>query len=95
MANHDQTLFDVDRLEIDWLPQGQRWAIPVPASGLLAGLVVGLVTGLVVGLVAGLVVGLVAGLVVGLVGGLVVGVVAAALFFRLLGDQAHSSSLSR
>jgi len=83
MANHGQTVFYLERLQRDWLPKKQRWAIQVSTvlicvlvAGLVLGLVFGLVFGLVVGQLGELVFGLVSGLVVGLVVGPLVGLVA-------------------
>jgi MFS family permease len=80
MADHGQTVFYLEHLQIDWLLEKQRWAIRV-----CIGLVFGLVGGLVFGLV-GRVYGmrseyhdtrLVLGLVFGLCGALVFGLVSA------------------
>jgi hypothetical protein len=46
VVNHGQTLFYLERLQFDWLPQGQRRAIRV-CCRLVFGLVVGLSFGLV------------------------------------------------
>jgi hypothetical protein len=80
MARHGQTVFYLERLQRDWLPESQRQAVSVWERlfvglfvGLFAGLVVGLVAGRYSGLVSGLVVGLALGLVSGLVGGLAPG----------------------
>jgi len=83
MANHGQTVFYLERLQLDWLPQRQRQIVRVSnwlIGGLVGGLVIVLYVGLFLGLVVRSVVGLVAGLVVGsmiiglvgLVGGLIV-----------------------
>jgi len=72
MREHNQTIFSLEQLQPDWLPQGRRafyqWGV-----GLVVGLAGGLVVGLADGLVGGLLVGLVGGLVGGLFGGLVGG----------------------
>jgi len=60
MKKHNQTLFYIERLQPDWLAQGQR-----SLYTLVVGLVVGLVFGLAVGLVFGLVIGLAVGLATG------------------------------
>ena len=89
MADHGQTVFYLERLQLDWLPRRRQWFIRVGYS-LAIGLVGG-VFGLVIGRVAWLVyrrVGLksslseselvgclVNGLVSGLVGGLVLGLI--------------------
>jgi DNA polymerase III delta prime subunit len=70
MANHDQTVFHIERLQPDWLPGEKRGAIGLVyrlAVGLAVGLVAVLVNGLGVGLIGGLVYGLSVGLVAGLV----------------------------
>ena len=76
MVEHGQTMFYLERLQIDWLPMGQRQAFrrywPL-AYGVVNGLVIGLGFGLVAGLLGGLVNGRGFGLVVGLVVGLVAG----------------------
>jgi hypothetical protein len=87
MAYHGQTVFSLERLQIDWLPHSQRRAIRVwfgLALGLGGGLIYGLGAwlalavvggrgGLVELAVDGLAYGLVAGLLFGLVYGLVYG----------------------
>src|SRR5262249_53822675 len=74
MGNHDQSEFYLERLQVDWLPQGQRQAFRV-CNGLIGGLLFGLVFGLSFGLILGLVFGLVFGLGFGLILGLVFGLV--------------------
>jgi hypothetical protein len=81
MVEHGQTMFYLERLQIDWLPLGQRQAFRAYWP-LAYGLVNGLVTGLGFGLVAGLLGGLINGLGFGLVVGLVVGLVAGLLGVR-------------
>jgi TIR domain-containing protein/NACHT domain-containing protein len=80
MTQHSQTVFYLERLQPDWLPQEQRWWFPIGlpvtcglAVGLLAGLTRGLLAGLHLGLRFGLGVGLGAGLRDGLWSGLGVG----------------------
>jgi hypothetical protein len=79
MTQHSQTVFYLERMQPDWLPQGQRWmsmkgeVLVGQAGGLLIGLGVGVVSGLVSGLVFGLPLGLSLGLGLGI--GLGVGVV--------------------
>ena len=77
MAEFDETLFSLERIQYDWLPTiRQRVAISVHFLDfifLVRVLFVGLVLGLFVGPVFGLFVGPVFGLFVGLVGGLFVG----------------------
>jgi hypothetical protein len=68
MASHSQTIFYLERLQFDWLPQRQLRTI----RGCYR-LVFGLAFGLVGGLGFGLLTGLAGGLADGLVGGLVVG----------------------
>jgi hypothetical protein len=68
MVLHSQTVFYIERLRPDWLPEENR-----SAFGLVYSLVVGLVVGLVYGLGAWLVFGPVFGPVVGSVAGLVWG----------------------
>jgi hypothetical protein len=72
MAIHNQTVFYLERLQLDWLPQRRRKTIRV-CNWLLFGLLAGLGGGLSVGLALGLVDGLLVGLIVGLIGGSVVG----------------------
>jgi hypothetical protein len=72
MGVHGQTVFYLEGLQIDWLPQRQRWALRARYR-LVVGLVVGLVYALVFGLVAGLSFGLSAGRISGPYVGLVVG----------------------
>ncbi len=78
MREHNQTIFFLEQLQPDWLPQKPR-AVYRCSVGLLFGLAGGLFGGLFGGLVGGqllawllygLVVGLVVGLLFGLVGGL-------------------------
>jgi len=63
MRVHNQTIFNLEQLQSDWLPQRQivfyRWSV---------GLLFGLVGGLLFGLIGGLLVGLVSGLLFGLIG---------------------------
>ena len=80
LTAHHQTELYLERLQLDWLPKGQRafyrWSIRLLfglLSGLRGGLVCGLACGLVFGLFSGLVFGLRVGLRVGLVFGLVFG----------------------
>ena len=61
MAQHSQTVFYLERMQPDWLPQGQRW---LPIKGVIWG--VGLGTGLGVGLGVGASYGLDLGLRAGL-----------------------------
>jgi serine/threonine protein kinase len=72
MREHNQTIFFLERLQLDWLPPRRRafyrWSV-----GLLYGLVFGVGFGLVYGLSGGLVYGLSGGLVYGLGSGLLVG----------------------
>jgi hypothetical protein len=68
MGRHSQTVFSLERMQPDWLPQRQHW---VPTHG--ARLLTGLDAGLVCGLLGGLVFGLLGGLVCGLLGGLTTG----------------------
>jgi len=78
MADRGQTVFYLERLQIDWFAQKQRWAIQVSTvlvSTLICGLVGGLEGGLVAGPIFGLAAGLQRGLLVGLVGGLELGLV--------------------
>ena len=87
MADHGQTVFYLERLQLDWLPRRRQWFIRVGYSlaigqvGGFFGLVIGLVSWLVEGLVGRkpslsvLVSWLVDGLVSGLVGGLVFGLI--------------------
>jgi hypothetical protein len=60
MAYHGQTVFYLERLQKNWIPQEQRQTIRM-CSGLVVGLVLGLVFGLVFGLAVGLVLGLLFG----------------------------------
>ena len=73
MVRHSQTVFYIERLQVDWLPQSEQKAARL-STGLVIGLVIWLIGGLGGGtigaLVASTVEGLVVGLVVGLVGGL-------------------------
>ncbi|MGB9204913.1 MAG: hypothetical protein WCB94_13225, partial [Terriglobales bacterium] len=57
MVRHSQTVFYIERLQLDWLPGEKRWAFV-----LFYGLVFGLFGGLVFGLVRGLFIGLIFGL---------------------------------
>src|SRR5262249_19752779 len=64
MASHSQTIFYLERLQLDWLPQSHRRTIRVCYGlvGVLGGLLIeGLAHGLLVGLGLGLVVGLYSG----------------------------------
>jgi eukaryotic-like serine/threonine-protein kinase len=70
MANRGQTVFCLERLQIDWFPVRLQWAVHV-RYGLVGGLV-GLVGGLIVELI-GLGIGLIGGLGIGLGGGLLGG----------------------
>jgi hypothetical protein len=77
MTQHSQTVFYLERMQPDWLPQEQRW-VPRQGMRLMAGLVggflivlgMGLLFGLLAGLEVGLGVGLLVGLEAGLIGGL-------------------------
>jgi hypothetical protein len=64
MAQHSQTVFYLERMQPDWLPQRQRWW-PTTGISVACGLVGGLLGGLGVMLGWGLVFGLGAGLSVG------------------------------
>jgi eukaryotic-like serine/threonine-protein kinase len=68
MAEHNQTVLYLERLQSDWLPQGQRW-MPTQGAGLVAGLLGGLLPGLLGRLLGNLGDGLAFGLVGGLIGG--------------------------
>jgi NACHT domain len=72
MRKHNQTIFSLEFLQADWLPERRKIFYPWSIM-LVVGIVVGIVSGLVVGIVSGLVVGIVSGLVVGIVSGLVSG----------------------
>ena len=97
MVEHGQTMFYLERLQIDWLPLGQRQAFrgywPL-AYGLVNGLVNGLGFGLVAGLLGGLVNGLGFGLVVGLVVGLVAGLLGVRRGFLLDKDIICAETVS-
>ena len=70
MAQHTQSDFYLERLDMSWLPQKHLWMYRLGIgilSGLLSGLLIGLLSGLAGGLVDGLVGGLVFGLTIGLV----------------------------
>ena len=57
MANHGQTVFYLEQLQRDWLPQKQQWAVKVSTlviSGLICSLVGGPLAGLLWGLLGGL-----------------------------------------
>jgi hypothetical protein len=69
MARHGETVFYLERLQTDWLPQQQERTIRV-GYGLVVRLLAGLVFVLVYGLGVGLIVGLAAGMAGGLVQGL-------------------------
>ncbi len=84
MGKHGQTVFYLERLQLDWLPRRPRWAIIV-CNALIGGLVGGLGVALIGGLVGGLRSGLAIGLVIGLVDGLVGGLSDGLAFGRLLG----------
>jgi hypothetical protein len=74
MTAHAQTVFLIEGLQPDWLPEGaRRWARL--AARLVFGLIFGLPLGLVLGLVGGLSFGLDFGLIAGLVGELSFGLV--------------------
>jgi hypothetical protein len=75
MADHGQIVFYLEGLQIDWLPQRQRWAIRA-CYELVVGLVVGLAFGLLVALQSGLWLGQITGLFSGLVQGLYFGLIA-------------------
>src|SRR5207249_3644631 len=68
MREHNQTIFSLEQLEPDWLPQG-RSAFYYWSVGLFDGLLFGLFAGLLAGLGGGLGYGLVGGLLAGLLGG--------------------------
>jgi hypothetical protein len=72
MAKHGQTVFNLERLQRDWLPTNQFRAIQASAV-LISGLVIALVFGLVSGLVRGLDYILVLRLIFGLIFGVVFG----------------------
>jgi signal peptidase I len=76
MTQHSQTVFYLERMQPDWLPQEQCW-VPRQGMRLMAGLVGGapivLAVGLLVGWLAGLKVGVGTGLLAGLFAGLVAG----------------------
>ncbi|MCB8945347.1 MAG: hypothetical protein H6658_16490 [Ardenticatenaceae bacterium] len=69
LQSHDQSLFQIERLQPSWLPATTpfRWLSGLIA-GLLVGLLVGLLNGLVFRLIRGLLIGLLIGLSVGLSG---------------------------
>ncbi len=69
MTEHGQTVLYLERLQLSWLPQGQRKAVRF--SYVLIG---GLAVAVSAGLVAGIRVGLIAALCFVLVGGLMVGI---------------------
>jgi len=74
MTAHAQTVFLIEGLQPDWLPEhAQRWARF--AARLVFGLIFGPPLGLVLGLVGGLSFGLSAGLVAGLIARLVFGLI--------------------
>lgn len=75
MTRHDQSVFYIERIQPDWLPNKYSWRIGSWLfSGLLGGLIVGLVFGLFGWLFAkpglGLAIGLTVGLPIGLIAGL-------------------------
>ena len=75
LTQHSQTVFYLERMQPDWLPQRQRW-LPTQGARLVAGLVGGLVLGLAGGLIDWWMIHwLVRGLVLGLLGGLIGGLV--------------------
>ncbi|GHP00484.1 hypothetical protein KSF_105310 [Reticulibacter mediterranei] len=73
MREHNQTIFYLEQLQPDWLPQRQeryyRWSIG-PATGLVLGPLVGLCSGLALGPMAALTFGTIVGLCSGLAYGL-------------------------
>jgi hypothetical protein len=72
MARHSQTVFYLERLERDWLPESQRAAVG-GWENRIVGLVVGVVGGLIGGLFGVLAEGLFFGLFNGLIGALIFG----------------------
>jgi GTPase SAR1 family protein len=64
LAQRNQTVFYLERMQPDWLPQGQRW-VPTQGAILMAALLGVLLGGLVFGLRSGLLGGLFGGLVGG------------------------------
>src|SRR5262249_50327061 len=74
MAKYGQTVFYIERLQLDWLPNRPRWVIHL-CNALVGGLGFGLVWGLVLGLFYGLAIGLFDGLTYGLIRGLFDGLV--------------------
>jgi len=74
MRTHQQTIFSLESLQIDWLPWRThpfyRWSTS-HIFGLVVGLIIWLIVGLVVGLAFGPIVGLLAGLPPGLFFGLI------------------------
>jgi hypothetical protein len=79
MADHSQTIFYLERLQLDWFPQKQRRMILI-CYGLIVRLVSGLVFGLGFGLVFGMIGGMISGMIGGLVFGLVFGLLSGLLF---------------
>jgi len=76
MKRHNQTVFYLEGVQLDWLPQG--WLHPVYYT--LVCSIVGLIFGLLFGLIAWLILGLAAGPATGLVGALISGLGARLLF---------------
>jgi hypothetical protein len=72
MIDRAETVFYLDRLQLDWLPEGKRRAARL-LSGLVLAVVLALGLGLVLGLLGGLLVGVWFGIAVGLFAGLALG----------------------
>lgn len=66
LIQHNQTIFYIEQMQPDWLPDARSRRLYQLIVGLIIGLVVGLIVGLVNVLVSGLIPGLLSGLSVGL-----------------------------
>jgi DNA polymerase III delta prime subunit len=89
MANHGQTVFYLERLQRDWLPERQRRFIGV-CNRLVIGLIFGLFAGVALGMAGGLALGPLGAMVGGLVGAMYCGWLAFGMVSeqdKLLQDQ--------
>jgi hypothetical protein len=93
MDNHGHTAFYLEGLQVDWLPQGDRWTMRAAyvvicglAGGLVCSLSAGVLVGVLVTVVGGLAGHLATGLIFGLVGGFVGGLIGRKIDRTLSGE---------